>query len=190
MKKVNLIDAVTKRWSPVAFSDRMVPEEMVQSLFEAARWAPSAFNEQPWRFIWATKEDPDSYNKLLNTLVPGNLEWAQHAPVLVLSLARSTFTYNSKPNPTALYDTGMAVGNLLAQATHLGLVVHQMSGFSKEDARKNLGIPDDYGPIAMMAIGYQGDPESLPEPLKDRERKPRIRKPIEEFVFKGNFWKT
>ncbi|NOY36217.1 MAG: nitroreductase family protein [Chlorobi bacterium] len=185
--ETKILDIVAKRWSPVAFSDKPVNEKILESLFEAARWAPSAFNEQPWRFIYARREKDTAFKKMLDTLVPGNHEWAQHAPVLALSLARVFFTYNGKPNPTAYYDTGMAVGNLLAQATYMGLFVHQMSGFSAENAREALRIPDEYEPIAMMAIGYYGNAKTLSGTLREREKKPRTRKPIEALIFRGGF---
>ena len=182
---MGILNEISGRWSPVAFSSDEVTQDMMELLFEAARWAPSAFNEQPWRFCWAARKDGALFRKFLDALVPGNREWAQHAPVLVLVMARKNFTYNNKENPTALYDTGMAVGNLLAQATGLGLVAHQMSGFSAEKARENLEIPDDTDPIAMMALGHHGDPATLPAALREREMRERTRKPLDQLVAYG-----
>ena len=158
----------------------------MDSSFEAARCAASSMNEQPWRFIVATKsEDPELWKNLFKTLVEVNQSWAKNAPALVMVVAKNNFVYKDKSNFHAVYDTGAAAAQFVLQATKEGLYVHQMGGFIEEVARESLNIGDAFTPIAVMAVGYKGDAESLPEPLKQRELSPRSRKPLEEFVFKG-----
>jgi nitroreductase len=178
-------DLLRRRWSPRAFSEKPVEAETLSSLFEAARWAPSSFNEQPWSFVIATKDDEAGYRRLFDCLLEGNKRWAFRAPVLALSVARLTFEEDGRPNRHAFHDTGMAVFSLVLEATALDLIVHQMAGYDVEKARKDLEIPEGHDPVAMMAIGYPGDPAELPERLRERELKPRERKPMSEFVFEG-----
>ncbi|WP_299824083.1 nitroreductase family protein [uncultured Pontibacter sp.] len=185
--KIAVHNLIEKRWSPRAFADTPVEQEQLESLFEAARWAPSAMNEQPWRFIYATKEDKEAYDRLLSCLVEANQVWAQNAPVLFVSVAKNAYDFNGSPNAFAWHDVGMATANLLLQATELDLHVHMMGGFNAIKAREVLGIPEDFGPVAMGAVGYVGDPEQLPEQLKARELSPRERKPLSEIVFNGNW---
>ena len=180
-------ELLRERWSPRAFADRMVEPGELRSLLEAARWAPSSFNEQPWSFIVATKEHPGEYERLLSCLVEGNVRWAQHAPVLMLSVAKLVFERNQKPNRHAFHDVGLAVENLVIQGMVLGLFVHQMAGFHADRAREVYGIPEGYEPVAAMAIGYLDDPGRLPDDLREREVAPRIRKPLESFVFSGQW---
>ncbi|HEV8132361.1 MAG TPA: nitroreductase family protein [Acidobacteriota bacterium] len=180
-------DLLKVRWSPRAFSDRTVEPDKLCTLLEAVRWAPSSFNEQPWSFIIATKEDKPEFDRLLSCLVEGNIAWAQHAPVLMLSVAKLFFEKNGKENRHAFHDVGLAVENLVIQATALGLTVHQMAGFHVEKARELFGIPERYEPVAAMAIGYPGDPESLPPQLRERESGPRTRKSLQEFAFTGRW---
>ena len=183
-------DLLRRRWSPRAFSDRTVEPEKLQSLLEAARWAPSCFNEQPWSFIIATKENPAEHARLASCLVESNLRWAPQAPVLMLSVAKRYFERNGKENRHAFHDVGLAVENLVIQAVALGLAVHQMAGFHVEKARTLFSIPEGYEPVAMIALGYLGDPEALPEDLRQRELAPRSRKPLETFVFFGRWGQT
>ena len=178
-------DLISQRWSPRAFSDQPVESEKLHSLFEAARWAASAANKQPWSFIYATKDQPVQFERLARVLFDNNYAWAKNAPVLVLAVAKRG-EYVGYEYAT-YYDLGMAVGNLVTQAVELGLTTHQMSGFSEDKAHENLNIPDGYDPMAMIAIGYPGDYESLPEPLRERELAERTRKPQEEFVFEGSW---
>jgi nitroreductase len=178
-------ELIGKRWSPRAFSSRDVPEEQVISLLEAARWAPSAYNEQPWRFIVARKSDPETYDKLLGSLMELNQLWARSAPVLILTLAKKTFTHNGTPNPYALHDAGMAAANLALEATALGLNVHFMAGFNKAVARTAFQIPDDYELGAAIAVGYAGDPSTLPESFQQAESAPRSRKPLADLIYAG-----
>jgi nitroreductase len=176
-------DLIKRRWSPRAFSDRRVEPDTLLSLLEAARWAPSSNNEQPWSFIVATKDDPAEHARLLSCLVDGNILWAQRAPVLMVSVARMSFEDDGKPNRHAFYDVGQAVAGLSIQATALGLAVHQMAGFHPDKVRALYGVPEPFEPVAAIALGYPGDPEGLPERLKQRELAPRERKPLPEFVF-------
>ena len=178
-------ELITKRWSPVAFDPSPVEYEQMHLLFEAAKWAPSARNAQPWRFIYATKEMPD-YQVLLDLLDEQNQVWARTAPLLVLALAQVVSTYKNRPNRLAFYETGMAVSHLLLQATHMGLYVHQMSGYDLERARKTLMIPTRYEPTAMMAIGYKGDPAQLPGEVAAREGKKRERMEVSKFLVVGS----
>ncbi len=180
-------DLLRKRWSPRAFSSRPVEPEKLRSLWEAARWAPSSYNEQPWSFIVATKEDEAEYARLLSCLVEGNIQWAQHAPVLMVSVAKLHFDENGERNRHAFHDVGQAVANLIVQATALGLVVHQMAGIFPDKIRELYGIPEGYEAVAGIASGYPGDPETLPERLRQRELAPRSRRPIPDFVFAGRW---
>ncbi|MEJ8801579.1 nitroreductase family protein [Pontibacter sp. H249] len=180
----NLIE---KRWSPRAFADTAVEQEQIDSLFEAARWAPSAMNEQPWRFIYATKDDKEAYDRLLSCLVEANQVWAKNAPVLFVSVAKKTYDFNGNPNGHAWHDVGMATASLVLQATELDLHVHLMGGYNATKAREVLEIPEGFEPVAMGAVGYVGDPEQLPEQLKARELAPRQRKPLNEIVFNGKW---
>jgi nitroreductase len=183
-------ELLRRRWSPRDFSDRKVEPDTLRSLLEAARWAPSSYNEQPWSFIVATKEDQVEYGRLLSCLVEGNIQWAQRAPVLMVSVARLSFEENGKANRHAFHDVGQAVANLTVQATALGLMVHQMAGFYPEKVRELYGIPDEYEPAAGIALGYPGDPNSLPEGLRKRELTPRERKPLTELVFTVRWGQT
>lgn len=180
-------DLLSRRWSPRAFSDRAVAPDALRSLWEAARWAASCFNEQPWSFIVATKEDPHEFSRLLSCLVQGNITWAQHAPVLMVSVAKKRFDQDGDPNPHAWHDVGQAVANLTVQATAQGLFVHQMAGILPDKVRELYQIPDHYEPVAGIAMGYSGDPDSLPEALRKRELAPRVRRAINEFVFSGRW---
>ncbi len=182
-----LHELLQKRWSPVAFSPRPVEPEKLHSLLEAARWAPSSFNEQPWVFLVATKDDAENFQRLLGCLVEGNRAWAQYAPVLMLSVAKLNFALNGKPNRHALHDVGAAAAYLTVQATALGLYVHQMAGFDADNARREYSIPEGYEPGAAIALGYLGDDAGLPEKLRGRSAAGRKRKPAGEFVFAGSW---
>jgi nitroreductase len=183
-------DLIKERRSPLAYSERSVGREELRSLLEAARWAASSYNQQPWHFIVATKEDPREYERLLGCIVPANALWAASAPVLMLSVAKLTYDSNGSPNRHALYDVGQATANLAIQATALGLALHQMGGFDMERAREEFQIPEGYEPVAAIAVGYPGDPASLPESLRARASAPRTRRELGEFVFTGRWGKT
>ncbi len=176
-------DLLRRRWSPLAFADRLVEPEKLRSILEAARWAASSFNEQPWGFIVAAKQDEPEWSRLLSCLVEGNQVWAKQAPVFMVSVAKLTFGRNGESNRHAWHDVGLAVGNLVVQATSLGLSVHQMAGILPDKVRELYGIPHGFDPVAGLALGYVGDPDSLPEPLGQREQAKRMRKPLAEFIF-------
>lgn len=180
-------ELLRRRWSPRAFADRRVEPEKLLSVLEAARWAPSSYNEQPWAFLVATKENKAEYDRLLGCLVEFNQQWAQAAPVLMLSVAKLRFEKNQKENRHAFHDVGLAAENLVIQATELGLVVHQMAGIEVEKCRATYNIPEGWEPVAGIALGYPGEPDSLPEKLRQREKAPRRRKPLDKFVFTGRW---
>jgi nitroreductase len=182
-----ILEILKRRWSPRVFSDRFVEAEKLKSLFEAARWAPSSFNEQPWSFVLATKEQPAEFAGLLSCLVEGNQKWARTAPVLIVSVAKLNFTHTGKPNRHAFHDVGLAVGQLLVQATALDLFVHQMAGFSPERVAELYQIPAEFAPVSAIAIGYGAATEDLPEPSRQSESAPRSRKPVKSFVFAGQW---
>lgn len=175
------------RRSPRAFSPRPVPAQQVLALLEAARWSPSAVNEQPWAFIVVQREDAEAFDRAVSTLAEGNKVWAQHAPLLIFALARLTRERDGQPNSVALYDLGQAVAHLSVQAAALGLWVHQMGGFSADRARELFAIPENYVPVVAIAVGELGDAESLPATLRERELAPRTRKPLSSIVF-GEHW--
>jgi len=176
-----------RRYSPYALSSRPVKPEKLRQLFEAARSAPSSYNEQPWRFVVARREDSEGFGRLLDTLVDQNRKWARNAPVLVLSVAKVDFTHSGQPNRHAWYDVGQAAAYLTLQATELGLYVHQMAGFDPVKARQLLSIPEGYEPAAMMAVGYPGETESLPEALRQSGSTRRPRKPLDTLLFEGTW---
>ena len=178
-----------KRWSPKAFSSKMLSKEQIESLFEAARWAPSSFNEQPWAFIIASKQD-DSYDALFDCLNENNKKWAVTAPLIGISLAKKFFDLNGRPNRHYMHDVGLAMAELATQATYMGICIHQMAGFFPGKVLEYFNVPDDYEPVAMFAIGYPGNKDDLPEGVIPKDKDMRTRKEIEEFVFTGNFGKT
>ena len=182
-----ILEILKRRWSPRAFSNQMVEPEKLRSLFEAARWAPSSFNEQPWSFILATKQYPEEHARVLSCLSERNQQWARLAPVLLVSVAKLNFDKTGKPNRHAFYDLGMAVGNLMVQATALDLFVHQMAGFSPEKVKEIYGVPATFEPVAAITIGYGGKVDDLPEAFRESELGPRSRKPIQSFVFQGQW---
>jgi nitroreductase len=180
-------ELLAERWSPYAFQDRLVSEADLCSLFEAVRWAASSYNEQPWSYIIATKENPDHFQQILSCLVEGNQIWAKNAPVLALGIVSLKFTRNNENNRAAIHDLGLATANLVVEATARGICVHQMIGILPDKARDLFNIPDGYEAWTGMAIGYQGDPMTLPDALKERDLMPRQRKPLEQFVFSGKW---
>lgn len=181
---------IKKRWSTLAFDNRPVETEKLQSLLEATRWSASCYNEQPWYFILETKDNEEGYNRLFSCIVPANQTWVKNAPVLMLGIAKTTFTHNDKPNRHGVYDLGASIAFLSLQAVELGLVIHQMGGFDPDLARELYHIPDGYEIITAVAIGYQGNVEQLPEDLQKRELSPRQRKELSSFVFSGTWRDT
>ena len=180
-------ELLAERWSPYGFEDRPVAQADLRSLFEAARWAASSYNEQPWNFLVATKENPEEFARLLSCLVEANQEWAKAAPVLVLGVVSLKFSRNNKDNRAAVHDLGLAAGNLVVEATARGLCVHQMIGILPDKAREVYQIPEHYEAWTAMAIGYKADPAKLPDALKERDLTPRQRKPLSQFVFTGKW---
>ena len=181
-----ILDLLAQRWSPRAFADRSVDAASLRSLFEAARWAASSFGEQPWSFLVAAREDVEEFEKLASVLLPGNA-WARKVPVLALSVTALEFARNGKPNRHAYHDVGLAMGNVCTQATAMNLYVHQMAGFDTVKAREIFSIPERHDPVAMIAIGYVGDPNSLPDAQRASEIAPRQRKTVGQFVFRGKW---
>jgi nitroreductase len=182
-------DLISRRWSPRAFENRPVETAKLRSLFEAARWAASSYNAQPWFYIVATKNEHEAYKKILESFVEFNQGWAKNAPVLAISVAAARFAHNGEPNRHAFHDVGQASATLALEAANLGLQVHQMAGILPDKAKQLFHIPDGYDAVAGIAIGYPGDPETLQGQLKDRETEPRQRKPLESFVFEGDWGK-
>jgi nitroreductase len=183
-------DLLRKRWSPLAFSDRAVESEKLNSLLEAASWAASSYNEQPWSFIIATKDNQEEFDRILSCLAEGNQGWAKSASVLMLSVASLKFHKNGKENRHAFHDVGAAAASMAIQAAAMDLYLHQMAGFDVAKAREMYNIPEGYEPVAAIALGYRGDTQMLPENLQQRELAPRSRKPLNDFVFTGSWGQT
>jgi len=179
-------ELIAERRSIRAFADKSISRETLLSLFEAARWAPSSRNEQPWRFIAALKEEKEAFEKILSCLYEGNRVWAQHGSAVFITLVKKTFS-DQHPNAHAMHDVGLAVGNISLQATALGLFLHQMGGIEREKIRTLFEVPDDFEIISITVAGYAGNPESLPEDLRQREVQPRMRKSLDEILFRGKF---
>jgi len=182
-----VMEVIKNRRSRRAYSERLVESEKIHSLFEAARWAPSSLNEQPWCYIYGTS-DQDLWHKIFASLNDSNKVWAGNAPLLIASLARKNFIRFNTPNPSARYDLGAANAFLSLQAAHLGLNVHQIAGFDPDVIVRNLGVPERYEPVIVMAIGYTGDIGTLPEKLQAREVAPRERYVKQEFVMNKTFY--
>lgn len=182
---------IANRWSPRAFdANRPVEDEKILALLEAARWAPSCFNDQPWRYVVSNKfNDEVAWQFVLSCLAPKNQLWAKDAPVLMLACANAQFSHNGKDNRWAQYDTGAASENICLQAGSLGLFAHQMGGFDAERAHKILKVPADITPMAMIAIGYQGDIDELHEDFVEGENAERVRNDITETFFSGEWGK-
>ncbi|UOQ54796.1 nitroreductase family protein [Hymenobacter cellulosivorans] len=178
-------ELIKNRWSPRSFSAQPVAPETVGQLFEAASWAASAMNEQPWRYIYAHRADTEAFQKMVDLLMPGNQPWAKNAAVLILSLAKTHYD-NGTPNGAALHDLGLANGNLILEATALGLHGHFMGGFEREKAKEVFQLPENLQPAVMIALGYQGEAELLEEPFLSREKAPRQRKSVAEISFEAH----
>ncbi len=188
---VPIHDLISHRWSPRAFEAKPVEKEKLRGLFEAARWASSSYNAQPWYFIVATKDDPENYAKVLSTFVEFNQGWAKNAPVVALSVAAHKMPHDGSQNRHAFHDVGQAATTLSLEATSLGLQVHQMAGINPEKAREVFGIPENFEAVAGLALGYPGDHMTLPEGrLRDTEIGKRERKPASSFVFTGKWGQT
>ena len=175
-------DLILRRWSPRAFADKEVSATDLKTIFTAAAWAASSFNEQPWRFVLGRKGD-ETWTKIFNSLMQMNQLWAKNVPILFATFAKKTFSHNKSPNAVAQHDVGAACANLGLQATAMGLHTHGMAGFDRAARCAAFEVPEDFDPVACWALGYLGDPESLPEHFKKMETQPRQRKPLSEFVF-------
>lgn len=182
-----ILKLLAERWSPYSFEDRPVSEADLRSLFEAARWAASSYNEQPWNYLVATRENSPEFGRLLSCLVEANQAWAKTAPVLVLGVVSLQFAKNKQDNRAAVHDLGLAAGNLVMEATARGLSVHQMIGILPDQAREIYQIPEHFEAWTAMAIGYKADPAKLPDGLKERDLAPRQRRPLGKFVFTGHW---
>jgi nitroreductase len=182
-------DIISHRWSPRSFDSRPIEPEKLRSLFEAARWAASSYNAQPWYFIVATKDEPENYKKILDCFIEFNQSWAKSAPVLAISVASMKFAHNGETNSHSFHDVGQAAASLSLQATHVGLQVHQMAGIFPQKAKEIFHIPDGFEAVAGMAIGYPGDSSALPDKLREQEHAARQRKPLASFVFTGDWGK-
>lgn len=182
---------IANRWSARAFdASKPVSHAQIIALLEAARWAPSCFGDEPWRFIvWDKNTDATSWQLAFDCLAPSNQTWVKNSPVLILICADSLFGHNQKENRWGQYDTGAAAENLCLQASSMGLMAHQMGGFNADAAREAFKIPAQITPMAMLAIGYEGDANDLPEELKTRELAARKRKPLGELFFTGTWGK-
>jgi nitroreductase len=179
---------IRDRWSPVCFSSRPIDSEILGSLFEAARWAPSSFNDQPWSFCVATQDQPEEFAAMLACLAEANQAWARHAYLLLISVARLASSRTGRPNRHAFHDVGAATMNLILQATSHGLFCHPMAGFDVSKARAVLAVPETHEPLTAMAIGYPADDLStFDAALRERDHSPRGRKPLSELVFTGSF---
>ncbi len=179
---------IRDRWSPVCFSPRRIEPEILGSLFEAARWAPSSYNEQPWAFCIATQDQPVEFAALLGCLMDANQAWAKHAYALIITVAKLSLDRNQKPNRHCYDDTGSATQNLMLQAMSHGIFCHPMGGFDGEKARSVLAIPATHEPLTAMAIGYPAeDGSTLDASLRQRDQSARSRKPLSSIVHTGKF---
>jgi nitroreductase len=179
--------ALAARFSPYIFDPKPIEDAKLQSCFEAARWAASSFNEQPWVFILAKREDQTAFENALDCLLEANQAWAKDAGAIILTSYATSFTRNNNPNRVAAHDLGLATGNFSFQASQLGLQIHEMGGVNLAKMRQNYSIPDTHEPCTAIAIGYAGDPTQLDSDIAARDKAPRQRKPLNEWVF-GETW--
>jgi nitroreductase len=177
-------ELIRNRWSPRSFAAQPVEQDKLNQVFEAASWAFSAMNLQPWQYIYAHKADTVAFQKILDCLVPGNQPWAKNAPVLIIALAQTANT-DGQPNGAAMHDLGAANATMLLEATALGLYGHLMGGFDRDKTRRDFHLPDSLTPAVVIALGYIGEAELLEEPFLSREKAHRSRKPVAEFAFRN-----
>lgn len=188
--KFPIHELLAKRWSPRAFAQHPVERDRLASLLEAARWAPSSYNEQPWAFILATKDNQEEHERLLSCLIKFNRQWAKSAPALILTVAKLFFDKTQQENRHAFHDVGLAAAFLVTQATALGLFAHQMAGIEPEKARELYDIPEGWEAVTAIALGYLGEPNSLPEKMRATELAPRTRKALSDFVYTSRWGHT
>jgi nitroreductase len=181
-----IIDVLRKRWSPLSFKHDPIDEKSLEILFKAAGLAPSSNNEQPWLFVYATRADEEKFEDFIDLLNESNRVWARHSWALIYGFARLTSSYKGRPNRFAVYDTGMAVANLLAQATSMGIYLHQMGGFSVERTREYFNLKDDIQPLSVIAAGYLGDGSLLPRELAEKDKTRKTRMPVDSYTFRRN----
>jgi nitroreductase len=184
---MKLNSLIEKRYSPRAFNSKQLTNNEIRSLFEASRWAASSRNQQPWRFIYATPNQVEEWEKLFDCLIDFNKGWVKTAPFLMLVLAQKIDPLSGKERTNVAYDIGLAMGNFTYQATAMGLYLRNMGGFSTEQVIKNFNIPEIYEPIVMVAAGYLGDEKSLDDQFKVPKDENRERKPLESIIFDGNW---
>jgi nitroreductase len=182
-------DLISGRRSIRSFSDQGIDDESFTKLFEAARWASSSRNEQPWRFIVARREESENFRRTLSCINESNSIWARHGAILIIVLAKKNFTVHPVPNSHAQHDVGLSIGNLALQATALGIFLHQLGGINYQKVRETFEVPDEYEVISIIVGGYPGSHDSLPDNLKEREKMPRQRRELSELVFEGRFGK-
>jgi nitroreductase len=181
-----VLDIIKNRWSPVSFSSKPVEDYKLKAILEAAGYAPSSMNEQPWLFIMTTRNEPEIFDRFIDLLNDGNRIWAKNAYALIISLARMKHIYKDRPNKYAFHDTGMAVSNMLIQATSMDVFIHQMGGFSTEKAKQYFRLDEGIEPVAIMAVGYMDDGTGLSEELFERDSKRKPRKNISEYAFRNS----
>jgi len=181
----DVLDLIKNRWSPRSFSDQVISQNDLNTILEAAAWAASANNEQPWQYFYASKSEK-GFARIADSLFGGNKPWAQHADVLIVAVARKTFEANHLENTAALHDLGMANAHLLLQASALNIYGHMMGGFDKAKISETLALSGNQEPVAVIALGYRDEAEKLEEPFKTRELTPRVRKPLSDFAFPQN----
>jgi len=187
---LSIVEDIKNRWSPRAFDSKPVEPEKLERIFEAARWSASSYNEQPWRFIAGIKDRDNTWDMIFDCLADANKIWCGNAPVLILLVAKKTFSHNNRANNWSIYDLGQSGAYMCVQATREGLFVHQMAGFKPDKAAENFSVPDDYEVKTAMAVGYYGDPDILPDNLKKSELNPRSRKQLGELVFDQKWGNT
>lgn len=178
---------ISNRWSPRAFDGQSLSHDQMNQLFEAMRWAPSSFNEQPWKVIYAIRSEKENFNKVLSTLVEWNQNWAKTAGALMITVAKDNFDLDGSENKHAWHDIGLAIGNLSFQATHMGIYLHQMGGIEREQIKSTFEIPDGYTPVTGIALGHPGDILQIPEEIQDDEMKAQERKKVNSFAFNAEF---
>jgi nitroreductase len=188
---VPIHELLAKRWSPRAYdAGKPVSRAQIAALLEAGRWSPSCNGDEPWRYlVWDKSRDPQGWQKAFDCLSESNQKWVKNVPLLMLSCAGSVFAHNGKPNRWTQHDTGMASLSIALQAVALGLIAHQMGGFDADKARAAFGIPAEYTPMSMIAVGYQAEADVLDEETKAKELRPRGRKPLGERFFEGGWGK-
>ena len=182
--RYEVLDVIKKRWSPRSFDGKSLSESQMATLIEAASWAPSAMNEQPWRFMVGLRSDKATFRQLSDFLMPGNAVWAANAGALVLVLGKTHYEYKGKPNGSVVHDCGLATMNLLLQAADMDIYAHVMGGFDKARVTEEFGLGEEYVPVTMIALGFLDNPEKLDEPYRSRELAARERKPVEELLYR------